>query len=368
VSGAPDTAAVTGTPRSRRRLRRSVGVAAALLTCVIVGAGVVVLVANDFAIEEQHVQIRADGSVLHAVLALPEHRKRPVGLVVFVHGDGPIDATYDTLYRPQWEAFARAGYASLSWDKPGVDGAPGNWLAQSMDDRAREVAAAIAWARRRADIDPRRIGLWGASQAGWVLPKVAGQVRGLRFVIAVSPAINWQRQGRFNTHAEQRHRGDTPKQVAAEARHSERQQRLLRRGASYTDYRRAMGAGADISAARWTFIRKNFRADATSDLRALRHTPVLLITAGHDRNVDAAETTRTYRRILDVPGKLQIRHYREATHSLERTSLEQDQLREALTAAFAPRSLTAPGYHDDLLRFLRPPSAPRCRRGVAAAR
>ena len=130
----------------------------------------------------------------------------------------------------------------------------------------------------------------------------------------------------------------------------------------------ARWAQAPISPLRWTFIRKNFRADATSDLRALRHTPVLLITAGHDRNVDAAETTRTYRRILDVPGKLQIRHYREATHSLERTSLEQDQLREALTAAFAPRSLTAPGYHDDLLRFLRPPSAPRCRRGVAAAR
>jgi alpha-beta hydrolase superfamily lysophospholipase len=343
-----------------------VAVAAALLTCVIAVTSIVVLVANDFAIDEQNVQIPIDPGVLHAagevpdadrnvlqaVLALPEERKRPVGLVVFVHGDGPARAAYDGLYRPLWEALARAGYASLSWDKPGVEGAAGDWLAQSMDDRAREVEAAITWARRRADIDPRRIGLWGASQAGWVLPKVAGRVRGLQFVIAVSPAINWLRQGRYNTHAEQRERGDTPEQIAAEARLYTRSLALLRRGASYAEYRRVMGADADLSAARWTFVRRNLRADATRDLPALRDTPVLLITAGHDRNVDAIETTRTYRRILDIPGRLRIRHYPDALHSIERASLEHSELRETLTAVFAPRSLSAPGYLDDQRRFL----------------
>lgn len=360
-----ETAPTAGTRPPQRRLRKRVAVAAALLTCSMAGAAIVVVVANDFAIDERHVQIpvdpdvlhidgnvrNADRNVLHAVLALPKHRKRPVGLVVFVHGDGPADATYHTFYRPLWEAFARAGYASLSWNKAGVDGAPGDWLAQSMDDRAREAAAAIAWAGRRADIDPRRIGLWGASQAGWVLPKVARRVRP-RFVIAVSPAINWLRQGRFNTQAEQRHRGDTPQQVAAEAQLHTRSLALLRRGATYTEYRRALRHDADLSAARWTFARKNFRSDATRDLRALRHTPVLLITAGHDRNVDAAETTRTYRRILDVPGKLQIRHYPDALHSIERTSLGQHKLRETLAGVFAPRSLSAPGYYDDQRRFL----------------
>ena len=164
MSATPDTAPVARTLRPRRRLRRRLAVAGALLTCLIVGAGIVFLVANDFAIDEQPVQIpvdsnvlhtegnvrNADGNVLQAVLAMPERRKRPVGLVVFVHGDGPANATNDTFYRPLWEAFARAGYASLSWNKPGVDGAPGDWLDQSMDDRAREVEAAIAWARRRA--------------------------------------------------------------------------------------------------------------------------------------------------------------------------------------------------------------------------
>jgi alpha-beta hydrolase superfamily lysophospholipase len=366
VSDQGPEAVPAGARRPQRRLRRRVAVAAALLTCVIAVTSIVVLVANDFAIDEQNVQIPIDPGVLHAagevpdadrnvlqaVLALPEERKRPVGLVVFVHGDGPARAAYDGLYRPLWEAFARAGYASLSWDKPGVEGAAGDWLAQSMDDRAREVEAAITWARRRADIDPRRIGLWGASQAGWVLPKVAGRVRGLQFVIAESPAINWLRQGRYNTHAEQRERGDTPEQIAAEARLHTRSLALLRRGASYAEYRRVMGADADLSAARWTFVRRNFRADATRDLPALRDTPVLLVTAGHDRNVDAVETTRTYRRILDIPGRLRIRHYPDALHSIERASLEHSELRETLTAVFAPRSLSAPGYLDDQRRFL----------------
>ncbi|MEU1923730.1 hypothetical protein ACWEV9_35290, partial [Streptomyces albogriseolus] len=30
------------------------------------------------------------------------------------------DATHDDGYKPMWEANAKAGYASLSWDKPGV--------------------------------------------------------------------------------------------------------------------------------------------------------------------------------------------------------------------------------------------------------
>nr|BFE82291.1 hypothetical protein GCM10020093_048920 [Planobispora longispora] len=91
--------------------------------------------------------------------------------MVFVHGDGPIDATHETFYRPAWEALARAGYASLSWNKPGLGGAPGNWLHQSMEDRAEETMAAIAWAKKLPDIDPARIGLWGASQAAGCCPR-----------------------------------------------------------------------------------------------------------------------------------------------------------------------------------------------------
>ncbi|MFI9237396.1 alpha/beta hydrolase family protein [Streptomyces sp. NPDC053079] len=174
----------------------------------------------------------ADGRRLDGVLARPASGAGPFGLVVFVHGDGPVDATHETFYRPLWESFARAGYASLSFSKPGVGGSEGDWLDQSMADRAEETLAAVAWARARPDVDGRRIGLWGASQAGWVLPKVAARDRSLRFVIAVSPAVNWLRQGRFHLLARSREDGASEQEVRAALRRRETTLRLLRRGAS----------------------------------------------------------------------------------------------------------------------------------------
>ncbi|NUT95358.1 MAG: alpha/beta hydrolase, partial [Saccharothrix sp.] len=98
---------------------------AALVVLALVGTGWVVC-QHEYEVREERVVIGApangDGE-LHGVLARPVTGERH-GLVVFVHGDGPVDATHDTFYRPLWEAFARAGYASLSWDKPGVAGAP----------------------------------------------------------------------------------------------------------------------------------------------------------------------------------------------------------------------------------------------------
>jgi hypothetical protein len=142
--------------------------------CVIVlvsSTGLWVIYQNDFTVREHRVTIPGAQQPLEGVLALPERGTGPFGLVVFVHGDGPADATGHSFYRPLWEAFARAGYASLSWNKPGIDGAPGNWLNQSMQDRVAEVTAAIDWARGRSDIDPRRIGGWAISRAAGSYPR-----------------------------------------------------------------------------------------------------------------------------------------------------------------------------------------------------
>ena len=53
-----------------------------------------------------------------------------------------------------------------------------------MAQRAEEVAAAMTHLAERPDIDGNRIGLWGGSQAGWVMPMVPTH-RSVAFVIAV---------------------------------------------------------------------------------------------------------------------------------------------------------------------------------------
>ncbi|MGW3816910.1 alpha/beta hydrolase family protein [Streptomyces sp. NPDC005046] len=312
----------------------------------------VVLVQNSYDMTEQRVSIRHSGHTLNGVLAAPKDGRKRHGLIVYVHGDGPIGATHDDGYKPMWEADAKAGYASLSWDKPGVAGAPGDWLDQSMDDRADEAAAAIAWARGRPDIDGDRIGLWGASQAGWVLPKVAAKTP-VSFVIAVSPAINWLQQGRYNLLAELRADGASAARTKAEITKSETTLRLLERHAAFEEYVRAMGGHADgMTADRWGFISKNYTADATQDLRALRGIPVLLALAGHDINVDTADTERVYRRTLDAGGALTVKRYPDADHSLLKQSIGRSDLKTTLTALFSPRSLFADGFLDGQRQFL----------------
>ncbi|WP_067486301.1 alpha/beta hydrolase family protein [Actinomadura hibisca] len=326
----------------RPKTRRWLAALAALLA-MTTGLGGVVIWQNSYAMHEQRVSIKHGTRTLTGVLATPDDGRARHGLVVHVHGDGPTDATHQDGYKPMWEANAKAGYASLSWDKPA------HWLDQSMDDRADEVTAAIAWARARPDVDPDRIGLWGTSQAGWVLPKVAARTP-VAFVLAVSPAINWLRQGRYNLLAELRADGASPARVQTEVAKSDTVRALLDRRAPYAEYRTAMGDDA-MTPARWTFITKNYRSDATKDLRALRGVPLLLILAGHDVNVDTADTERVYRRELPAHA-LTVKHYPDATHSLLRRSVERSKTATVLTALFRPRALFAPGFLDDQRRFL----------------
>ncbi|WP_174564907.1 alpha/beta hydrolase family protein [Actinomadura chibensis] len=322
----------------------------AVLVLVTAAAGWVIH-QNDYDLGERKVTITGGAQPLKGVLALPTRGHGPYGLVVFVHGDGPVDATHDTFYRPIWEAMAKAGYASLSWNKPGVGGAPGNWLHQSMRDRADETLAAIEWAKRRPDIDRGRIGLWGASQAGWVMPKVARRTPDVKFVVAVSPAINWLRQGRYNLLAELRDRHVSPDEVRAEIAESDRMRRALKDGQTYEQYKAAGGDVRGMSRDRWTFVAKNYTSDASADLAAVR-VPVLLVLGGHDINVDVADTEAGYRRTLRAPGQLRVLRYPDATHSLVRKDIEDSGFRTVVTAIAAPRSLFVRGYLRDQRRYL----------------
>ncbi|MEU0538956.1 CocE/NonD family hydrolase [Nocardia sp. NPDC005978] len=347
-AAAPDPAAAPeGVDRPRRWLRRAV-VAVGCVIALIVSAGAWVVYAHDFAFRREELTIPGPVQPLHAVLALPEQGDGPFGLVVFVHGDGPADATRDSFYEPIWESFAEAGYASVSWAKPGVDGAPGNWLDQTMHDRAGETEAVIEWARQRADIDPRRIGLWGISQAGWVAPEVAANLPGLQFLILVGGAVNWLRQGEYNLLAELRHRGAGESDIAAALDRRAIGLRLLRENATYEQY---LAAGYDpdpMSEARWNFVRANYLSDVTAVLPRLE-LPVLLVLGDDDLNVDVDETERTYRALL-APELLTVQRFPDASHSIAKASYENDRdWRATATALFAPRALYAPGYLD-LLR------------------
>lgn len=138
---------------------------------------------------EATIQFHHGSTTLAGVLCLPTHTSPPYPAVVFVSGSGPAGRDGYTSLPPLWATFAQRGIASLAWDKPGVDQSTGDWRTQTNAERASEVIQAIEFLKQRADIHPHKIGLWGISQAGWVVPLVCMQSPDVAFLIAVSVPV-----------------------------------------------------------------------------------------------------------------------------------------------------------------------------------
>lgn len=330
-----------------RGIRIWVG-SAAVLALVAVG---VIVVGNDYRYEQTAVRIPTANGELDGVLTTPPGVGAR-GVVIMVHGDAAVDATQGGLYSPWFEGAADAGFATLSWNKPGVGGSTGDWLAQTMDDRADEVSAVVDWALAQPGLPTDRIVLWGASQAGWVLPKVVAQREDIDAVVAVGTAINWLSQGRYNLLAELDHDGATDSERSHALAESDEIRGILERRAGYEDYLAVTTEESPMTRARWMFVAQNFDADATLDLRdaAEANIPVLLMAGERDRNVDMRETEIVYERVFGE--NLTVEHF-DAVHSLARPVVDDNEFIGASVGIFWPRALLAAGVVDAYATFLR---------------
>jgi dipeptidyl aminopeptidase/acylaminoacyl peptidase len=132
---------------------------------------------------------------LAAILRLPEGRPPPYPAVVLVHGSGPVTAR-DMMAGPG-DRLTQMGFVVLGFDKRGVGGSTGEYTSirpgnsvRMFDLLATDVLAGVAALKARKDVDPRRIGLLGFSQGGWVAPLAASRTSDVSFVITVSgPAV-----------------------------------------------------------------------------------------------------------------------------------------------------------------------------------
>jgi hypothetical protein len=131
-------------------------------------------------------------------LRLPEGSS-PHPVIVFVHGDGPNTRIAGGTYLPIMDRMIAAGYATFAWDKPGTGESTGEIdRSQLGAQRAQIVLDAIEVLRARSDIDNDGIGLWGISQAGYVMPRVLSMSQDVAFMIAIScPGVAGVDQGAY---------------------------------------------------------------------------------------------------------------------------------------------------------------------------
>lgn len=310
----------------------------------------IILIQNNFQFNSKTVTIPVSHGTLSGKLILPKNMKGKAGLVVFIHGDGAANASYNHEYEPLWELLAKQGYASLSWSKPGIYGSTGNWLNQSMDDRAKEAEDVIKWARKLPEINKSKIGLWGASQAGWVIPKIVKSDNNIAFSILVAPAINWLDQGLYNTIAQLKKEGkstELQKKAMADYKWSVS---MLEGNASFKEYHADFRADKNMTKDRWNFILKNYKADSTNDIKKF-YSPVKLFLGGKDVNVDSKNTRKVFKE--EIPKNiLSISWIPTTDHFMLKAPLVDSKVLTVFTAVFAPRQLADQRYYDGIKEFL----------------
>jgi dienelactone hydrolase len=116
------------------------------------------------------------GAVLAGTLYLPLGDGRHPA-VVWVHGSGEEPRLgYGAIVAP----LVQAGVAVFSYDKRGVGQSEGDCCPGDQNHfnlLAADADGAVVAVRSRPDIDAARVGFYGASQAGWVVPLADARLR-----------------------------------------------------------------------------------------------------------------------------------------------------------------------------------------------
>ncbi len=129
-----------------------------------------------------------------------------------VHGSGPSDVRSWRSDLGYHTIFLRAGVAVMAWDKPGCGRSSGTFDGNQLwRKRADEVIAGLAAARAHPAIDRTRVGCFGISQGGWVVPMAIVRDPAIAFAVLLSgPAHGGLSQGRYLVRKHLLHAGETP--------------------------------------------------------------------------------------------------------------------------------------------------------------
>jgi pimeloyl-ACP methyl ester carboxylesterase len=247
----------------------------------------------------------------------------PFPVVLFVHGDGPMDRLGSGYYLPVMDRMLRAGYATFAWDKPGTGESTGELSpGKVQSQRAQILLDAIAVMKTRPEIHPGRIGLWGGSQAGYVMPRALAESRDIAFMICIScPAMSSYDQMAAQVTALALCKGVPEEQADQEtALLAELDRaRFFTTFEEYLEYRRVLNDLVELVPAptnRWPTLTENSwqtnplnPQGLWNPISVIEQTkiPILAIFGDRDRQMDPLHGAFAYRRALELAGNPQSR-------------------------------------------------------------
>jgi pimeloyl-ACP methyl ester carboxylesterase len=264
---------------------------------------------------EEEVRFQHDSVSLGGTLILPAGPP-PYPALVLVHGSNAL--TRD-VFGPWSRFFAATGFAVLAFDKRGTGGSNGDWRKADFLALAGDVSAGVRFLAKRADIRRDRIGLWGASQAGWIMPVVAATMADtIAFmVVHAGTGTTVREQGRLNLRQELRASGLPDSSVTLALRYQEIDDRVTETGRGWEEVDRFYQEHRPANAWLWppspldSWFRPYYRMlmpfDPAGYWRRVR-CPVLFFFGELDANVPPPESWPPIERALTTSGNRAVTH------------------------------------------------------------
>ena len=110
--------------------------------------------------------------------------RKPIGGIVVVHGSNDEPRT---MFGPWAFYLAARGWAVAIFDKRGSGQSTGDWKTGDFATLASDVRAVGAFLRAQRGLSGRPVGLFGISQAGWIMP-LAAESGSFDFVVSMAGA------------------------------------------------------------------------------------------------------------------------------------------------------------------------------------
>ncbi|WP_273842452.1 alpha/beta hydrolase family protein [Providencia rettgeri] len=258
---------------------------------------------------EEEITFISQGNNLSGTLLLPKN-KQPSAIAVIIHGDGPQDRFSNNGYNPLFNTLLDNNIAIFSWDKAGIGHSQGNWLYQSMGDRAEEAIIALHLMQSR--YPNIQVGFFGFSQAGWVIPIAASHSQPA-FSVIIGGAVNWREQGQFYQGLRYAKQGKTSEEISQLLAKEQKENDAIfgENGTKNPNHRNEM------STDRFSFVVKNYLSDSSASLTKMNGR-ILAVWGNDDMNVDAQLNACRYRSALDTNHQAYIIVFPNASHGLLR--------------------------------------------------
>ena len=144
-----------------------------------------------YVVENVLVDNVTDNCQLAGTLTIPNGKIAAVALLI--PGSGPMDRDETVFaHKPFWviaDHLSRHGYAVLRLDDRGVGDSTGDRSAITVDDEARDVAAALDYLQQRADLAGLPTGLIGHSMGGVIGMTVAAHGSIAFLILMAAPGL-----------------------------------------------------------------------------------------------------------------------------------------------------------------------------------